>query len=57
MITVENSRNMKKIRVNKRILQQAGIKKPAFFFDKLNKTEWITVVMQHGEQQQTNHRW
>ena len=44
MIKAENSRNVKKMRVNKRILQQAGIKKPAFFFDKLNKTEWITVV-------------
>ena len=44
MIKAENLRKMKKMRVNKRILQQAGIKNPVFFFDKLNKTEWITVV-------------
>ena len=44
MINVENIIKQKNIQENKRNLKKAGIKRTAFFFDKISKTEWITVV-------------
>ena len=44
MIEAEIYSKIKNTRENERILKKAGIKKPVFFFDKFNKTEWIAVV-------------
>ena len=44
MLKVENNRKLKYLRENGKFWQKAGIKTPAFFFDRLYKTEWMTVM-------------